>query len=78
MRRLIHSEERPIAVAIIAICAAALIYIALHLVLANPQPTVQNPVSPAPCTEDMTCWDCRTMGNHVCGDTPDRTDQWSS
>jgi hypothetical protein len=20
------------------------------------------------CTEDMACWDCETMGNHVCGD----------
>lgn len=19
------------------------------------------------CTEDMACWDCHTMGNHVCG-----------
>lgn len=19
------------------------------------------------CTEDMPCWDCHTMGNHVCG-----------
>lgn len=19
------------------------------------------------CAEDMSCWDCSTMGNHVCG-----------
>lgn len=19
------------------------------------------------CTEDMACWDCKTMGNHICG-----------
>lgn len=19
------------------------------------------------CTEDMACWDCETMGNHICG-----------
>lgn len=19
------------------------------------------------CTEDMKCWDCHTMGNHICG-----------
>lgn len=21
----------------------------------------------AVCTEDMSCWNCTTMGNHVCG-----------
>ena len=21
------------------------------------------------CHEDMPCWDCTTMGNHICGDT---------
>lgn len=21
----------------------------------------------AKCTEDMACWDCKTMGNKVCG-----------
>jgi hypothetical protein len=20
-----------------------------------------------PCLEDMACWDCRTMGNRMCG-----------
>jgi hypothetical protein len=19
------------------------------------------------CTEDMSCWNCETMGNHICG-----------
>lgn len=27
---------------------------------------IGTPASPA-CTEDMACWDCHTMGNHVCG-----------
>lgn len=22
------------------------------------------------CAEDDPCWDCETMGNHVCGVTP--------
>lgn len=22
---------------------------------------------PAVCTEDMSCWDCKTMGNEICG-----------
>jgi hypothetical protein len=22
------------------------------------------------CQEDMSCWDCRTMGNHLCGPAP--------
>jgi hypothetical protein len=21
------------------------------------------------CEEDQPCWDCRTMGNHICGPT---------
>ncbi len=25
---------------------------------------------PEKCTEDMVCWDCSTMGNHVCGVKP--------
>jgi hypothetical protein len=23
------------------------------------------------CTEDMACWNCATMGNHICGTTGD-------
>lgn len=23
------------------------------------------------CTEDMSCWDCTTMGNQTCGESPD-------
>lgn len=23
-----------------------------------------------PCQEDEPCWDCATMGNHICGLTP--------
>lgn len=23
--------------------------------------------TPAPCQEDQPCWDCRTMGNRICG-----------
>lgn len=23
--------------------------------------------NPFPCTEDMPCWDCETMGNKQCG-----------
>lgn len=23
----------------------------------------------APCMEDEPCWDCSTMGNHLCGPT---------
>lgn len=25
--------------------------------------------NPFPCTEDMPCWDCETMGNKQCGTT---------
>ena len=25
------------------------------------------------CEEDMDCWDCSTMGNHVCGTLPTAT-----
>jgi hypothetical protein len=25
---------------------------------------------PPRCTEDMSCWDCTTMGNGVCGPQP--------
>lgn len=27
------------------------------------------------CAEDEPCWDCHTMGNHLCG--PTTTDQWA-
>lgn len=29
------------------------------------------PPSPPPCTEDMDCWDCSTMGNMICGPVSD-------
>ena len=33
---------------------------------------------PAPtCTEDMSCWDCREMGNRQCEPTLD-ADRWPS
>lgn len=28
------------------------------------------PRSPVTCQEDEPCWDCQTMGNHVCGPNP--------
>lgn len=28
-------------------------------------------VSSGRCEEDMPCWDCHTMGNHICGTLPD-------
>lgn len=30
----------------------------------NTGPTTQR------CEEDMPCWDCSTMGNHICGHHP--------
>lgn len=27
------------------------------------------------CTEDMRCWDCTTMGNHVCGTPQQRCER---
>ena len=27
-----------------------------------------------PCQEDQPCWDCRTMGNRICGPQPHYTD----
>jgi len=35
-------------------------------------PVTNPPVTTVPlpvCTEDMACWNCATMGNHVCGTT---------
>ena len=29
-----------------------------------------HPVPATTCTEDMPCWNCQTMGNHVCGTLP--------
>lgn len=26
---------------------------------------------PQVCQEDMSCWNCQTMGNHVCGPVKD-------
>jgi hypothetical protein len=35
-----------------------------HSPAPRPAPTVTST-----CTEDMSCWDCRTMGNRQCGPT---------
>jgi hypothetical protein len=41
----------------------------LGLACQGPEPaTTETPVQPAPCQEDMPCWDCRTMGNKICGE----------
>ena len=34
------------------------IVVVLLLAWCRPEPT---------CTEDMSCWDCATMGNQICG-----------
>lgn len=26
------------------------------------------PTQAQPCQEDQPCWNCATMGNHICGD----------
>lgn len=26
------------------------------------------PAQAQPCQEDQPCWNCATMGNHICGD----------
>lgn len=49
-----------------------------------PTPTVPtNTATPAPrmpahdCLEDEPCWNCETMGNHICGAVPEETvDNW--
>lgn len=28
------------------------------------------PAAGTRCEEDMSCWNCQTMGNHVCGTGP--------
>ncbi len=48
----------------------------------TPTPTVTPTETPSPtpsCTEDMACWDCKTMGNEKCGPTwsPTWTPTWS-
>ena len=35
--------------------------------VATPAPTS----APVQCEEDQPCWDCHTMGNHICGPTSD-------
>jgi hypothetical protein len=36
-------------------------------VLAGCTTVHHTPTSSTRCTEDMSCWDCRTMGNGICG-----------
>lgn len=45
-----------IALAVVILAAAVGIGVAHH-----PSKSVR-------CTEDMSCWDCRTMGNRICGE----------
>lgn len=71
MRRLLDSEDRPIAIVGVVLCVAVLMYLALHFIVAEPQATTVNPTSPAPCQEDMECWDCGSMGNMICGNFED-------
>lgn len=33
----------------------------------QPVQVAQPVATPAPCEEDEPCWDCKTMGNHICG-----------
>jgi len=45
--------------------------------------TVTAPIEPgtdttARCEEDMPCWDCETMGNHVCGTIDDSAEAWAT
>lgn len=35
-----------------------------------PQETPQKPQKTRKCTEDMACWNCKTMGNRKCGHPP--------
>jgi len=50
---------------LILLCAAA----ALLLVplIGNAIDHEQRVHAPITCQEDMPCWDCRTMGNRICG-----------
>ncbi|MEO7555482.1 MAG: hypothetical protein ABIV94_02605, partial [Acidimicrobiales bacterium] len=66
-----------------AIAASALVLVVDHLavpdqpappapapVTARPAPgTITTTNTPTSCQEDDPCWDCSTMGNHVCGPT---------
>lgn len=40
-------------------------------------PTEPGVTAPARCEEDMPCWDCETMGNHVCGTIDDSATAWA-
>ena len=41
----------------------------------TPEPSPDPEPSEPPCTEDMECWDCETMGNEQCG--PVWTPSWT-
>lgn len=64
----------------LAIPALALAVIAGGLSIGATLPGVEPP-TPAPaaaCLEDEPCWNCETMGNHICGTLtpPDIEDAW--
>lgn len=51
-----------------AIAASALVLVVDHLAVPDqPAPAPPAVTAPAPCQEDDPCWDCSTMGNHLCG-----------
>lgn len=57
-------SRRQLAIAVAMI--VALMTVELGLVLA-----VKADLKPQRrCQEDESCWDCRTMGNHICGPRP--------
>lgn len=52
--------------AVWALIAFAVIYFGGHVAVAAMRGNFP-PTERPPCMEDEPCWDCTTMGNHVCG-----------
>lgn len=50
-----------------AIGATLTLSVALSAAACNPR--YNYPTTTTHCTEDMNCWNCNTMGNHICGRT---------
>lgn len=61
MRR--HHDRLGVMYALIMVVVPLLVVLAMLL----------TPDKPTRCTEDMKCWDCKTMGNLRCGPTTDQS-----
>lgn len=65
--RIRNDGLRLILIAVLACCLATMVLGCGH---ANEQPaatTVAHPTTTTKCVEGDACWNCKTMGNHICG-----------